>query len=114
LQSRRRATSNDLLPRRVLDHGMTHVMAPDKRRRQRLASGANLQASERYLCHINHSGPFFRTQCIYYSKREGPSLTLEVPAEAFDAVSSTTSWRLPVCEPPPTAASVTSIVMSEA
>jgi len=26
-------TSNDLSPRRVLDHGMTHVMAPDERRR---------------------------------------------------------------------------------
>jgi len=37
-QSRDPATSNDLLPRRVLDHGMTHVMAPDERRR-RLASG---------------------------------------------------------------------------
>ena len=42
------ATSNNVLsPRRVLDHGMTHVMAPDERRR-RLASGADLHASERY------------------------------------------------------------------
>ena len=40
-QSRSLATSNDLSSRRVLDHGMTHVMAPDKRRR-RLASGADL------------------------------------------------------------------------
>jgi len=30
-QSRGPATSNDLSPRRVLDHGMTHVMAPDER-----------------------------------------------------------------------------------
>jgi len=48
-QSRGPATSNDLSPRRVLDHGMTHVMAPDERRR-RLASGADLHGSdsERY------------------------------------------------------------------
>ena len=46
-QSRGPATSNDLSPRRVLDHGMTHVMAPDERRR-RLASGSDLHASERY------------------------------------------------------------------
>ena len=46
-QSRGPATSNDLSPRRVLDHCMTHVMAPDERRR-RLASGADLHASERY------------------------------------------------------------------
>ena len=46
-QSRGPATSNDLSPRRVLDHGMTHVMAPDERRR-RLASDADLHASERY------------------------------------------------------------------
>jgi len=37
----------DPSPRRVLDHGMTHVMAPDERRR-RLASGTDLHASERY------------------------------------------------------------------
>ena len=41
------ATSNDLSPRRVLDHRMTHVTAPDERRR-RLASGADLHTSERY------------------------------------------------------------------
>jgi len=64
-QSRGPATSNDLLPRGVLDHGMTHdiVMSQDQRRR-RLASGhgilynsigartpcsgADLHASERY------------------------------------------------------------------
>ena len=39
--------SNDLSPRRVLDHGMRHVMAPDERRR-RLALGADLHTSERY------------------------------------------------------------------
>jgi len=44
-QSRGPATSNDLSPRRVLDHGKTHVMAPDERRR-RLASGADLHASD--------------------------------------------------------------------
>jgi len=44
-QSRSSATSNGLSPRRVLDHGMTHVMASDKRR-QRLASGIDLHASE--------------------------------------------------------------------
>ena len=33
--------------RSVLDHGMTHVMVPDERRR-RLASGADLHASEEY------------------------------------------------------------------
>ena len=41
------ATSNDLSPRRVRDHRMTHVTASDERRR-RLASGADLHASERY------------------------------------------------------------------
>ena len=41
------ATSDDLSPRRVLDHGMTRVMAPNERRR-RPASGADLHASERY------------------------------------------------------------------
>ena len=46
-QSRGPATSNDLSSRRVLDHGMMHVMAPDERR-GRLGSGADLQASERY------------------------------------------------------------------
>ena len=46
-QSRGPATSNDLSPRQVLDHGMTQVMAPDERRR-RLTSGADLHASERY------------------------------------------------------------------
>jgi len=45
-QSRGPATSNDLSPRRVVDHGMTHVMVPDERR-WRLVSGADLQASER-------------------------------------------------------------------
>jgi len=33
-QSRGPATSHDLSPRLVLDHGMTHVMAPDERRRR--------------------------------------------------------------------------------
>jgi len=46
-QSRSPATSNDLSPRRVLDHGMTHVMVPDEWR-WRLTSGAVLHASERY------------------------------------------------------------------
>jgi len=46
-QSRSTATSNDLSLRRVLNHGMTHVMVPDKRR-WRLASGADLHASQRY------------------------------------------------------------------
>ena len=45
--SRGLATSNDLSPKRVLDHGMTHMMATDERRR-RLASGADFHASERY------------------------------------------------------------------
>jgi len=48
-QSRGPATSNDLSPRRVLYHGMTHVLAPDHRRR-RLASGTDLHASERVSC----------------------------------------------------------------
>jgi len=46
-QSRGPATSNDLSPRRVLYHSMTHVMASGERRR-RLDSGANLYVSERY------------------------------------------------------------------
>jgi len=46
-QSHGPATSNNLSPRRVLDHSISHVMAPDERRR-RLASGADLHASERY------------------------------------------------------------------
>jgi len=45
-QSHGPVTSNDLSPRRVLDHGVTHVMAPDERRR-RLVSGADLHASKR-------------------------------------------------------------------
>jgi len=44
---RRHQTTCRLSPRRVLDNGMTHVIAPDERRR-RLASGADLHASERY------------------------------------------------------------------
>ena len=46
-QSGAPATSSDPSPRRVLDHGMTHLMAPDERRR-RLISGAYLHAFERY------------------------------------------------------------------
>jgi len=42
--SRGPATSNDLSPRRVLDHGMTHMMTPDEQRR-RLTSGADLHCT---------------------------------------------------------------------
>ena len=49
-QGRGLTTSNDLSPRRVLDHGMTHVVVPDERR-WRLASGSDLHEFEiRMVC----------------------------------------------------------------
>jgi len=59
-------TSNDLSPRRVLDHGVMHVMAADEwRRRRRLASGADLHASERYdgACYGDIKRPVAQTSC---------------------------------------------------
>ena len=55
----------------VLDPGMTHVMAPDERRR-RLASGADLHASKRYdgaqPCYAKYRSihPSVTVHCVGY------------------------------------------------
>ena len=65
----------------VLDPGMTHVMAPDERRR-RLASGADLHASKRY----DGAQPCYGKISVYPSVH--PSVTVHCVGYKVDKVQS--------------------------